>query len=422
MAKEATATDMTNEQFVANLYLHLLARAPKTGDVEYWVGVLEDGGTRSDVVERFMSSAEFLNLQKTRSQLPERPTSEQQTLLHLQTHVARQQSFGPEEQQPGAVGEHVPSIDAAKITKLSADTWAAKEAVGQLNPRNPGLLNRFVQAAKKLMQRSLTWYTRSLDGFHEQVARAIEEQGQSLLRLESEIREIQNQESRRLSENERLRDALRETELAVQEQLVPYVDFFRDLSPVVDLGCGRGEFLVVLKENGVTAYGVDSDRAACEMARRKLLNVVDGDILEHLRQLPERSLGGVFSARVIEFLPLHAQMELISLCSKKIRPGGVLVIETTNPESRRGFGRVSHLDPTHRRAVPSELMKSAFESNHFRDVRISVLGPVKASLVTPAAPSSSDFFGTAERSGEMLPGASSCVTTSPAYAAVGWRI
>lgn len=347
----------------------------------------------------------------------------------LKAHVARHQDFSHDEQRPAQSRTHVCSIDVSNISRLSAEVWIAREAVGHLNPRNRGLLDQLAQAFKKALHRSLSWYTRSLQAFHYKVAQAIEEQGtainsieRSLARLENELLKMQSdipaaiERSNKTSENEVLQESLRSAELAIQEQQSPYAELFRGLSPVVDIGCGRGEFLELLRENGVVAHGIDSDRAACQVARRKLLNVVEGDLFEHLRQVPDRSLGGAFSARVIEYLSTHQQVELIALLSKKMKPGGLVIIETMNPESSLGFGRNSRLDPTHLRPIHPELLKSILESNCFADVKMCSLAPVEG-LLTPVA-DSGDFSGNTETCHRLLPGASTRLTGTPAYAAI----
>lgn len=438
MAKGISTAETTDEQFVANLYLNLLQRSPKSGEVKHWTGILATGTTRSEVVEVFMSSSEFITLQSQRERFNvsspgggEGPRQEQQILSNMQAHVARQQNVAYEDPAAESPEPDVRELPAAAITKLSSQVWEAKESVGQLNPRNPGLVNYLVQKAKRVVQRSLSWYTRSLQNFHSEVVGALEEHDNGINFLDQSLRHVDKETLRLDSEISRLdrevlrlqagylQELLRANELATQEQLVPYVDFFLEASPVVDLGCGRGEFLVLLKENGILSYGVDSDETACEAGRRKSLRVVNEDLLEHLRQLPDRSLGGIFSARVIEFLPAHAQMELISLCSTKIKPGGVLVIETTNPDSRRGYGRISYLDPTHLLAVPPELIKSALEGNRFRDVKITVLAPVEERLAQVV--STANALNSSERSANVLPEIGNRLTVSPAYAAVGWR-
>jgi SAM-dependent methyltransferase len=354
---------------------------------------------------------------------------EQQILSTLKARVARHENSGSAAHRHARL-ESISDIDTAAISRVSADVWVSKDDVGRLNPRNPGYLNELVQAGKRLLQRSLTWYTRSLQGFHSQVARAVEEHGTainsidlSLRRLQSEIMKIQDElpaieQSHQRCKNEFLQ-SLRTTEVARREQLAPYIDFFRGSSLVVDLGCGRGEFLVLLREHGISAYGVDSDRAVCEVAGRESLKIVEADVFEHLRQLPEQSLGGVFSSRLIEYLPVHLQADFITLCSKKVRRGGVIVIETISPESNPGFGRTSYLDPTRLRAISPLFMRSIFESSCLRDVRICVLAPVEAGPVSGTQ--SGTAFDRFEWRDDVRPGASNNLLDSPAYAAIAWR-
>ncbi len=118
---------------------------------------------------------------------------EPEILSRLKAHVARHQRFSPDEQRPVQPRSVGPKVDISNLSRLSAEVWTAREAVGQLNPRNPGLLNRSVQAFKKLMQRSLSWYTRSLQAFHYQVARAIEEQGTAINSVERSVRRLQDE-------------------------------------------------------------------------------------------------------------------------------------------------------------------------------------------------------------------------------------
>jgi hypothetical protein len=124
---------------------------------------------------------------------------EREILAVLRAYVARHQSSSPDEQRPALTRTDVSSIDLSNISRLSAEVWTAREAVGQINPRNRGLLNQLAQAFKKGLQRSLSWYTRSLQAFHYKVAQAIEEQGtainsieRSLAKLENELRTMQS--------------------------------------------------------------------------------------------------------------------------------------------------------------------------------------------------------------------------------------
>jgi SAM-dependent methyltransferase len=128
-----------------------------------------------------------------------------------------------------------------------------------------------------------------------------------------------------------------------------YVDDFRDAAPVLDVGCGRGEFLELLRDAGVEARGVDADADMVAYARGEGLEVTQADALEHLGGLADGSLGGVFLAQVVEHLPPAALFRLLELAHAKLRTGGVLVAETINPLSplalRNYFADLTHAQP-----------------------------------------------------------------------------
>ncbi len=335
---------------------------------------------------------------------------EQEILAVLRAHVARSQSNG-ESGDSAQADVQTSRVDLSKLNHLSAELWKLRNGVGQLNPRNPGIVNRAAQAFKKFVQRSLSWHTRSLHQYHDGVNQALEYHARAITSLQQQILQLGG------GLPEILQETLRTERRATQEQQAPYAQLFRGLSPVLDLGCGRGEFLELLKEEGISAYGVDSDRLACEEARREFLNVVEGNLFDHLSQVPDRSLGGIFCSRVVEYLPAHLQAELISLSAGKLKPDGLLVIETINPDSDFPFGRTAHIDPSHLRAIYPEILKSMIESNGFDECRICVLAPQPVCLV--AAGDGSGAPPAKESGREAL--ASAALGRSPAYAAIASR-
>src|SRR6188472_231332 len=119
----------------------------------------------------------------------------------------------------------------------------------------------------------------------------------------------------------------------VRERQRPYVDDFRGAAPVLDVGCGRGEFLGLLREAGIEARGVDADADMVAFARGAGLDVVQADAVAYLEGLDDGSLGGVFAAQLVEHLPPAALLRLLQLAARKLRPGGLLVAETINPLS-----------------------------------------------------------------------------------------
>ncbi len=142
---------------------------------------------------------------------------------------------------------------------------------------------------------------------------------------------------------------MRGTTAGVRERQRAYVDDFRGLEPVLDLGCGRGEFLGLLHDAGIEGRGVDADPDMVAFARGEGLDVEQADVLAHLESLPDSSLGGVFAAQLVEHLPAPALLRLLELAARKLRPGGLLVAETINPLSplalRNYFADLTHAQP-----------------------------------------------------------------------------
>jgi SAM-dependent methyltransferase len=129
----------------------------------------------------------------------------------------------------------------------------------------------------------------------------------------------------------------------------PYVEDFRDAAPVLDVGCGRGELLTLLRDAGIDASGVDADADMVTFARGEGLEVAQADLLAHLESLEDGSLGGVFAGQVVEHLPPPALLRFLELAHEKLREGGILVAETINPLSplalRNYFADLTHAQP-----------------------------------------------------------------------------
>jgi SAM-dependent methyltransferase len=143
--------------------------------------------------------------------------------------------------------------------------------------------------------------------------------------------------------------------------------------PVVDIGCGRGEWLELLKHKGIAAYGVDSNPEVAARAAARGLKVETANGLDHLRDIGERSLLAVTAFHVAEHLPLDALIELIDLSLRALRPGGKLILETPNPANLSVGSTTFWLDPTHIRPLPSDLLSFLVQSRGFADVEVRPL-------------------------------------------------
>ena len=160
-----------------------------------------------------------------------------------------------------------------------------------------------------------------------------------------------------------------------------YAELFDGCDKVFDIGCGRGEFLEILRKRGRDAYGVDLNKDFVELCTGKRLNVVRGDALSYLKSLPDGSAGGIFSSQFIEHLDTAAQLQFISLCYEKLKAGGPLVIETLNPTALLVLAGPYLADPTHQRALYPETLRFLLESKGFRDVQIRFVNPYPQELL-----------------------------------------
>lgn len=157
--------------------------------------------------------------------------------------------------------------------------------------------------------------------------------------------------------------------------------------PVADIGCGRGEWLELLRDKGIPAYGVDSNPDVAARAAGRGLVVHTANGIEHLRSAAERSLSAVTAFHVAEHLPLDALIELIDLSLRALRPGGRLILETPNPGNLAVGANSFWLDPTHVKPLPSDLLSFLVTSRGFADVEVRMLDragvPVPTAGVTP---------------------------------------
>jgi O-antigen chain-terminating methyltransferase len=149
---------------------------------------------------------------------------------------------------------------------------------------------------------------------------------------------------------------------------------------ILDIGCGRGEFLGAARETGLQARGIDLNEECVALCRSKGLEAEVADLFQYLAALPDHSLGGVYCSQVVEHLPAARLPVMVQLLGKKVRAGGLVAFETPNPECLAIFATHFYIDPTHTRPVPAVLLRFYLEEAGFGNVEIERLAPAVETL------------------------------------------
>ena len=171
----------------------------------------------------------------------------------------------------------------------------------------------------------------------------------------------------------RLEDALRGSEAHVREDVAQYVRLAADHQPVLDAGCGRGEFLAACREAGVSARGVDTNERSVADLRQRGFDVALAGVPECFASIGDGSLGAVLAMHVVEHLPAETLFALYRESARVLRTGGLLMIETPNAESiavsASDFWRdPTHLAPRHAAALTVLAREHGFEIEEVRAV------------------------------------------------------
>ena len=165
---------------------------------------------------------------------------------------------------------------------------------------------------------------------------------------------------------------------------------------MLDVGCGRGEFLDLLAARGITARGLDSNHEMVEVCRARGLDVAEADVVSYLEQAADASLGGLFAAQVVEHLPPPYLLRFLELAHHKLRPGAPIVLETLNPACWTAFFDSFIRDITHVWPLHPETLRYLVLASGFPAARIEYRSPVppgdRLQSVAPAAGTSGEDF------------------------------
>ncbi|MEQ8464867.1 class I SAM-dependent methyltransferase [Coleofasciculus sp. E1-EBD-02] len=177
--------------------------------------------------------------------------------------------------------------------------------------------------------------------------------------------------------------------------------------PILDLGCGRGEWLELLRDEGYVARGLDINQLMLDQCNTKYLDVIESDALTYLKSQPDASLGAVTGFHLIEHLPFSVLINLIEESVRVLKQGGLVIFETPNPQNALVGTHNFYIDPSHLKPLPSALVKFMLEHSGFEQVDIINLHPYDKSFKLSGSP-------VAERFNEYFYG-------SQDYAVIGYK-
>ncbi len=182
-------------------------------------------------------------------------------------------------------------------------------------------------------------------------------------------------------------DRFRGSEDEIRARQEDYVQYFAGQSDVLDIGCGRGEFLELLKQQGIAARGLDLNPEMVEVCKARGLDAAHGDARSYLRGIPDGSLGGIIALQVIEHLEPSYLAETLALAYDKLKPGARLVLETINPACWVAFFESFIRDLTHQKPIHPETLQYLLQAGGFSRVEIVYRAPIaeagKLRRVTP---------------------------------------
>ena len=163
-----------------------------------------------------------------------------------------------------------------------------------------------------------------------------------------------------------------------QQIYLPYLRFLESSGEdkaILDLGCGRGEWMELLQENGFSCAGVDSNTIMVAQCRERQLSATEKDVLSFLGEQKDGVYGAVTAFHLLEHLPPIILLELVKEVFRVLQPSGIAIFETPNPDNLLVGSNRFYLDPTHVRPLPKPLLEFSLILAGFKKVEIRSLQP-----------------------------------------------
>lgn len=220
-------------------------------------------------------------------------------------------------------------------------------------------------------------------------------------------------------------DRFRGSQAEIAGRLESYVPAFAGARDVLDVGCGRGEFLDLLQQAGVPARGIDLNHEMVEVCTARGLDVVEADLLGYLESLPDRALGGLIAVQVVEHLDPSYLMRSLDVAYHKLRPGSTIILETINPSCWFAFFSSYIRDLTHVRPLHPDTLQYLLTASGFQSVRVEFRAPYpeheKLQRVPPPAEATSPAGELTEAFNANATRLNALLFTHLDYAAIGVR-
>lgn len=276
-------------------------------------------------------------------------------------------------------------ISANQAYNVSADKPI--ESIGKFS-----CIKTFV---KRVVRKCIYWYIKDMNiqlvEFNAYTARALnsqarliaelnrknEELSKSLKKSENDLKNYFNEKFGQLDKPTfddewylKFENNFRGSEEIIRDRLLRYIPYFDNVSHIVDIGCGRGEFLSLLDEKGINGFGVDLNTTMVKQCLDKGLCVSHEDCIKYLEAQQDESIGGIFSSQLIEHLSLSKLKHLVEIAYKKLDSNGVMILETVNPLALGVFCYGFYIDPTHIKPVHPAMLRFMAEEVGFSDTEV----------------------------------------------------
>ncbi|HEV8429109.1 MAG TPA: methyltransferase domain-containing protein [Pyrinomonadaceae bacterium] len=179
-------------------------------------------------------------------------------------------------------------------------------------------------------------------------------------------------------------DQFRGDRQEIKSRVRVYVPVLRDAgiqTGVLDLGCGRGEWLELMRDEGIDSYGVDHNQVFVRQCRQLDLDVIESDVIHHLQTLPDSSLSAITAFHIVEHVSFPQLLTMLNEITRVLRSEGMAILETPNPENFIVGSHTFYTDPTHRNPIPSATLKFLLESCGLTHTEVLKLRPWDAAKI-----------------------------------------